>query len=487
MSFHPQRPLPGRLKTAAAFALFASFLSPDAGRAFAQAEAAPAADSVNLQELRQKVLILERKLEVKDEEAAAKAVDAPKLTAGPDGFVFKSADEAFQLKWRALLQVDYRAFLDGQDTGSQRTYLGRYPNNFPGTFLLRKVRPCFDATLWKYASFRIMPDFGGGSTTLLDAYGELAPWPEFKLRAGRFTAPLGIERLQSANDNFFVEYGLTSNLSRNRDLGAQISGDLANESYSYALGVFNGGIDGANKDNDSTTHKDVLGRVFAQPFKNGNVEFLRNFGLGVAGAWGKHYGDSVNPSLPVYRTPGQNTFFSYRSGARDSLTVQAKGTYFSLIPQGYWFAGSFGLIGEYAFTSQEAWIPKSAPGGKKPLESTAWFATAVYVVTGESPSYKGLKPRHPLDAEFSGFGALELAARVGQVDADVNETFPVFANTLTAAKEATSYGGGLNWYLNRAVKWTFDYEQTRFEGGNRVGVDDRDDEKVFTTRLQFAY
>ncbi|MEO7426386.1 MAG: porin [Fibrobacteria bacterium] len=310
----------------APMAIAAAFLSIQTSAAFAQS--APAGDSVNLQDLQQKVLILERKLEVKDEEAATKAADAPKLTAGADGFDFKSADEAFQLKWRGLLQVDYRQYIDGQDTGSQRTYLGRYPNNFSSTFLLRKVRPSFDVTLYKYANFRIVPDFGGGSTTtLLDAYGELALWPEFKLRVSKFTAPLGIERLQSANDNSFVEYGLTSDLSRNRDLGAQISGDLLNESYSYTVGVFNGGTDGLNKDNDSTSHKDILARVFALPFKNGNIELLCNLGIGIAGAWGKHYGDSVNSGLPVYRTPAQNTFFSYRSGARDSLTVQAKGTY----------------------------------------------------------------------------------------------------------------------------------------------------------------
>jgi len=455
----------------------------------AQADDTPAAapDSVNLQELQQKVLILERKLEVKDEEAATKAADAPKFTAGPDGFVFKSADEAFQLKWRGLLQVDYRDFIDGQDTGSQRTYLSRYPNNFPGTFLLRKVRPSFDVTLYKYASFRIVPDFGGGSTTLLDAYGELALWPEFKLRAGKFTAPLGIERLQSANDNFFVEYGLTSNLSRNRDLGAQVSGDLFNEAFSYTVGVFNGGVDGANKDNDSTSHKDIVGRLFTLPFKNGNIELLRNLGVGISGSWGKHWGDSVNTSLPVYRTPGQNTFFSYRSGARDSLTAQAKGTYYSLLPQGYWFYGSFGLLGEYAYSSQEAWIPKSKTAGKSPQEARSWLATASYVVTGESPSYKGLKPRHPLAADGSGFGALELVARAGQLSADENNTFPAFADSTKSAREATSIGAGINWYLNRAVKWTFDYEWTKFKGGNRVTINDRDEEKVLTTRLQFAY
>jgi phosphate-selective porin OprO/OprP len=476
----------GITKRTAAFAAIAT-LTLGAEGVFAQGEAAAAGDSVNLQELQQKVLILERKLEVKEEVEATKAVDAPKFAAGADGFAFKSADENFQLKWRGLLQVDYRHWIDGQDTGSQRTYLSRYPNNFPNTFLLRKVRPSFDVTLYKYTSFRIVPDFGGGSTTLLDAYGELALWPEFKLRVGKFTAPLGIERLQSANDNFFVEYGLTSNLSRNRDIGAQISGDLLNESYSYQLGVFNGAIEGANKDNDSTNHKEIAGRVFALPFKNGNVELVRNLGFGIAGSWGKRWGDSTNPSLPVYRSPGQNTIYSYRSGARDSLTVQAKGTHFSLIPQGYWFYGAFGLLGEYAYTSQEAWIPKNPRAGAKPLESKAWLATATYVLTGESPSYKGLKPRHPLATDGSGFGAIELVARAGQLLADENQAKPVYIDSTRSASEALSFGGGVNWYLNRSVKWVFDYEQTSFKGGNRVTVNDRDDEKVFTTRLQFAY
>jgi phosphate-selective porin OprO/OprP len=466
-----------------AFALISALFALDTTGAFAQSD--PPSDSVSLQELQQKLLILERKLELKDEEAAAKATSTPKITVGPDGFILRSADDAFLFKPRALLQVDYRAFLDGVDTGSQRTYLSRYPNNFPSTFLLRKVRPYFDVTLWKFAQFRIVPDFSGGSVTLLDAYADLTALPELKLRVGRFTAPIGLERYQAGTDNYFAEYGLPSNLSRNRDIGAQVFGDLLNGSYSYSVGVFNGAVDGANKDNDSTSHKDIVGRLFAQPFRTGNVEFLQDLGLGIAGAWGEHWGDSVNTSLPAYRTPGQNTFFRYRSGARDSLTVQAKGTYYSLVPQGYWYVGSFGLLGEYAYTSQEAWIPNNPKAGKKPLESNSWQAIGVYVLTGEQPSYRGLKPRHPLG--HGGIGAIELAARVGQLNADLNNTFPVYADSTRFAREATSFGGAVNWYLNRAVKWTFDYQQTSFEGGNRVTVNDRDDEKVFTTRLQFAY
>ncbi len=455
----------------------------------AQTDSAPSAaaapDTASIQDVDQKVRILERKIENQEEDAKAKAAETAKFTSGPDGFVLKSADENFQLKWRGLVQVDFRAYRDEIDTGSQRQYLTRYPNNFPNTFLLRKVRPYFDVTLYKYASFRIVPDFGGGSTTLLDAYGELNFNPAARLRVGKFTAPLGLERLQSATDNWWVEYGLPANLSGNRDIGAQLSGDFLNESYSYSIGVFNGTVEGANKDNDSTNHKEIAGRIFAQPFKAGNLEIVRNFGIGIAGSWGKRWGDSINSELPVFKTPAQNTFFTYKNGARDSLVVQANGTHYSLIPQGYWFAGSFGLLAEYAFTSQDVILPRKKSPITTTLESDAWETTVSYVVTGEQPGYKSLKPRHPLALDGSGFGAIEVLARLGALDADKNNTFPVFADTTKSPHRIRSLGAGVNWYLNRSVKWTADYEWTKFYGG--VAKGDRDDEDVFTTRFQFTY
>lgn len=451
------------------------------------------------EELEQKVLILERRLEVKEEVEATRAADAPKFTAAADGFTFKSAEDDFSLRIRGLLQADYRHFFDVKtDTGTDAAQLGRYPANLPSTFLLRKVRPFFDVTLWKYASFRIMPDFAGGSLALLDAYGDLAFHPALKIRAGKFTAPLGIERVQSSQDNFFVEYGLSSNLSRNRDVGVQVFGDLGKEEYSYALGLFNGAVDGASKDLDSSSHKDLVGRLFAVPFKETSVEWLRGLGFGAAGAYGKHFGNNANAALPTHRSPGQNVIFGNRALPLDTAggngVSYANGLYYSYIPQGYWFVGPFGLLGEYAFTSQEvrSQRPSLPPAPQNPVfetpqESQAWLATVTWVVTGEPTSYKGVRPRHPYGGKQGGFGALELVARAGHLDADVNGTFPTYANPANRVSEATSYGGGFNWYLNRAVKITVDYEQTQFKGGNRTGVVDRDDEKVLTTRFQFAY
>ena len=51
--------------------------------------------------------------------------------------------------------------------------------------------------------------------------------------------------------------------------------------------------------------------------------------------------------------------------------------------------------------------------------------------------------------------------RYSQVRID-NAAFPLFANPKTAAQRAEEQGIGINWYLNRFVKLTTDYEHTNF-------------------------
>jgi phosphate-selective porin OprO/OprP len=59
-----------------------------------------------IQELDQKVRILERKDELEKETAEAKAKDTPKITLGEKGFGFASADGNFGVQIKGVLQVD---------------------------------------------------------------------------------------------------------------------------------------------------------------------------------------------------------------------------------------------------------------------------------------------------------------------------------------------------------------------------------------------
>ena len=81
--------------------------------------------------------------------------------------------------------------------------------------------------------------------------------------------------------------------------------------------------------------------------------------------------------------------------------------------------------------------------------------------------------------------ARELTARYGELKVDDNAV-PYFANPATAASQARDSVVGVNWYLNRFVKITGQFENITFRGGAPNGGD-RPTERGFYTRLQFAF
>jgi len=79
-----------------------------------------------------------------------------------------------------------------------------------------------------------------------------------------------------------------------------------------------------------------------------------------------------------------------------------------------------------------------------------------------------------------------IAGRIQKLQIDP-QTFTLgFASVATSASRATAYTLGLNWYLNKFVKFAADYEETWFEGGNSTGGS-RPIERVFDTRWQVAF
>lgn len=420
-----------------------------------------------LDELDQKIRVLDRKTELDKEAAAEKAKTAGQAVAGKDGFSLKSADGNFQLKLRGYVQLDGRFFQsDDQRPGTD-------------TFTLRRVRPILEGTVYKIFDFRIMPDFGGGQTVLQDAYMEARFTPAFKVRAGKFKPPVGLERLQSGTDLLFVERALPTNLVPNRDLGVQLSGDLVGGGVNYALGVFNGVLDGSSADADTNDDKDYAARIFFQPFLAGSGPF-KNLGFGVAASVGEQEGTVTAPNLPVFRTPAQQTFFSYRSDGTALNTVIADGDRTRFSPQAYFYSGPFGLLAEYA-TSKQA-VRRGTVA--RDLEHKAWQVAASWVLTGGEPSFKSVNPKKVFDPSAGTWGAFELAARYHKQELD-DETFPTFANIASSASAAEAWAVGFNWYFNKNLRLLFDYETTSFEGGAASG--DREDEKILFSRFQVAF
>ncbi len=441
-----------------------------------------------LEQLEQEIRILKRQRELdqeqvqqKAEQAAQKAKETPILKAGGDGFTLQSADGNFVLRLRGYAQADGRFYL--HDTAK----------NGVDTFVMRRVRPILEGTLYRDFDFRIMPDFGNGaaSTTILqDAYVEWKYLPWLKVRAGKYKPPVGLEQLQQDTWLSFAERGLPSDLVPQRDVGLQLSGDLFGGVVSYAGGVFNGVVDNGIADLDNADPKDAAARIFIQPFKKTDIKPLKGLGFGVGGTVGNQQFTSSSTNLPTYKTTGQNTFYSYRSG------VAPDGTETRVTPQGYYYWGPLGLFGEYVRTDQELRLGTLFDH----VRNDAWQAQASFVLTGENASYNGVTPRHPFDLKNGGWGAFEIVGRYGDlhVDPSAFSTAPTaghqrFADPTKSAQEAREWGVGLNWYLNRNVKLVLNYEETYFDGGagttsaSAFRVVDRQTERVVITRAQFAF
>jgi phosphate-selective porin OprO/OprP len=444
-----------------------------------------------IEDQQQQIRVLDRKLELNEEAAKSALPTTPIVRADPQrGFRIQSADGANVARLRGVLHFDGRRYLDDTTPATAETWL------------LRRVRPTFEGTLNKIYDFRFTPDFAGGKTIILDAVlaARLKPWAV--ITAGKFKVPVGLERLASSNDLRFIERGLPTSLVPNRDLGVQFGGDIEGGVINYSVGYFNGVNDGTSADANTPTadaendaHGDWAARVFFQPFLNSDNFALRGLGFGVAGTYVDTVGSTTTTLLPGYRTPGQQTFFSYRSSTAAAGTTAATngtiadGERLRISPQAYYSYGSYGVLAEYVKVSQDvSRVTPTAGTRHDSLDNTAWQVQLAWFLTGEDETFKGYTPSSTFSIENGTWGGFELVARYHELDIDddaFTEGTNSFANPNTSASKASAWGVGLNWYLTQNYKWSINYDVTSFKGGAAGG--DRADEKALFTRFAVGF
>ena len=364
---------------------------------------------------------------------------APPVTAGwEDGFVLQTPNGDNRLVLGLTLQVDGRFPVGETDSPS-------------ATFSIRRMRPTFSGRIAKYFDFKVMPDFGGGTAILEDAYFDVRVSPKFRLRTGKDKTPVGYEVLLGDPYLVFPERSLASLLAPNRDIGFQAVGDVGPR-FSYSGGVFNGIPDGVSSSTDDTNSgKDLAGHMVWRPFRSATTP---------SGAWdglGFHLGGSVGKqqgTLPSFRTLGGFRYFSYAtdavaSGPRDRIS-----------PAVFYYHKSFGGYAEYTRSTQD--VLRS--GATSTISNDGWEVTGSYVLTGEAASERGVRPEHNLDPQNGHWGAFQIAARYSElhVDSDVFSTGLASATSNQRAKAVTV---GANWYLNTFIKYLATYEHTEMDGG----------------------
>lgn len=432
-----------------------------------RAQATTAEMEQQIQVLRQKLDELDQQLkasikqqELRDQEAAEKAKTEPSVAADNSaGLTVKSADGDFSIRFGADLQIDNRSFL------------GTSAVPLMDQILVRRARPTVSGTVFRYVDYYVRPDFGQGSVVLFEAYAQLNYFSRANLRVGKFKPPVGLERLQSDDDTNFIERGLPTLLVPSRDIGYQLSGDLIKQRVAYQVGVFNGVSDNSLSDASVSDHRDYAGRIFLTPFLPENNIFLSGLGVGI-GATG---GNVDGIPLPAYKTFGQNTFFTFASG------VTYSGHRTRLAPQTYYYAGPFGMLAEY--TLAEEGFQKGLV--RRDIGIRSWQVQTSYLLTGEKKGFGSLAPRRNFDPSNHGWGAVELAVRVSDFNMEQGIYNYGFASEATSPRRAHEWVGGVNWYLNRAVRISMDYGNTNFLGGALGG--NRPSERALLQRFQFNY
>jgi phosphate-selective porin OprO/OprP len=406
---------------------------------------------------------------------SASASEQPNVSLGMNGLIVRTGGSNFLMNIHGYAQADGRFYFDEHNPAND-------------TFLLRRVRPIVEGTVYQWFDYRLMADFGSGNgagsslgnnALLDDAYVNARVFPDLQIQVGKYKSPVGLERLESMAELLFIENGFATQLTPNYDVGLEVHNNLFNSPVNYAVGVFNGAADAASSDADTTDEgKDVAGRLFLQPFLRSDNEALNKLGFGVGGSVGHHEGP-----LPGYKTPGQQTFFSY------ATAVSAKGQQYRIDPQFFYYWGPFGVLGEYIVSSQEVIAPTKNSSAR--FNNSAWQVEASYFLTGDNNSFRStsrnlFQPDHPFNFGEGGWGAFEVVARIQQLSLD-RDAFPNWVSS-SSAREATAWGVGLNWYLNSAIRFYLDFESTHFDGGSKAtGALTARDERVVLGRVQFSF
>jgi len=431
-----------------------------------------------IHQLEQKLLVLERKQELKDEDAAAKSKAAAKLTASDGRVEIASGDGATSLRLRGLVQADYRLYDAANDPAD--------------TFLLRRTRLIFEGKFNNIFSYVIQPELAG-TIQILDANVNAAFSTALNVRVGKFKTPVGLEQLQSDPVAFFNERSVATGLTPNRDVGLQLHGDLLDKRLNYAVALLNGVPDGGNNvtgSADFDTDKTVAVRLFATPFVNDADSALSGLGFGLAVSAGDYA--TANGRAANYRTDGQQTFFTYLTSTTAADNVNAAGSGFTWSPQGYYYRGPFGLLAEYVGSNIE--VQRGALAVTE-VKNHAYNLSVGYVLTGEDSTYRGVTPKTVFNPAAGTWGGFELVARIAGVDIDDSVFGGGAANRLAnpsvSATKLTTYALGLNWYLSKSVRAGFNVYLNKFDlapgAAPAATALIRDDETTFISRVQVSF
>ena len=307
---------------------------------------------------------------------------------------------------------------------------------------------------------------GGGASGINNAYLSYVGIKPFggslAIEGGYMDVPYTLSEAMSSNDILFMERASSQVIAANIAAGDNRSAAGArwyNDSFwigAYATGPTSGAIhSGSSSSPAATTEqwggvaraalqytaaKDVTFHI------GGDAEFLFKPAFNRTAAT-QTLTLSDRPELRIDPTSIISTGAIADVRRAAVYSVEAAATYGPLFVQGEYFWYN---VDRRDFT------------GRPKLNFNGGYAEASFVLTGEthtynpgSGAYNGVTPANPFSLSGGGWGAWEIAARYSIID--LNDRLGFAAPDGVAGGKQTVYTAGVNWYVNRNVRFMFNY------------------------------
>lgn len=312
--------------------------------------------------------------------------------------------------------------------------------DIPDTLDFRRARLAAAGKVAPDVSYIMEFDAANGQARFVDVWMQLDRTPLGKLRVGRFRQPFGMDELTSVRELAFHERSSMFALAPFRQTGAQLVDTALDQRFTWAIAGYR-------------YNSDPLGNVFTD--SGGYGMAARATGLLLDdGDRVVHLGVDYS-----HNDPGNQTVrFAYQNEFFGGATTATPGTVPFFVDTGALTVSHTDLFDvEAAYGSgpvvvqAEARLARVAqPGGQQEFHSA--YAQVRWVVTGETiPYVRGggvfgrVVPQK--NAFAGGIGAIELAARVSQIDLD----------SKTSGRRLLATTVGCNWYLNRFTRLQVDW------------------------------
>ena len=415
-------------------------------------------------------------------------IAAPALAQDRRGLVWDNRPsivlgEDINVDLRGRVQLDWRWFDPdvGEETFDIRTIRVGLKGNLTRHFdweIEREIDKAADLEeeieKWRFGQWK-------------DVFINWTTFDAFRVKAGRFKMPFGLEQNTGVSDLDFAYRTLGSvKLAPGRDTGVMAHGELLDGALLYEAGMFDDDGDNGELEVERFIQEgqdlEDLGpslavRVVGELFRGLPVhDRLKGAEFGIAYTR-SHVPEGLN-SLFGEDVWGFNYVERvYVQGTRQRVGLQAD-----------WSPGPLGFKAEWMRSREERLGQSNRNEDLSDFLGTAWYTSATWILTGEDKD-SDVTPNDPLFA--GGIGVVELGARYDRLTFEsASKEGPDFTNPrsehLTPNTDST-LTFGVNWMPIRWVKVVANGIRQSFSDVNRVPVLGTADFWSGLVRLQIAF